>query len=200
MAVAGNCSWRDSILKLLPCHTWMNQFWSSDKWNFPSSQSSSKEAASFPRRNWPQSLRPTHTFRGGLIWQLLALLACSLHSCPYGSSTVVKLPLFKLMLKSWDWAVRIFHKLYLLNRKLFDWRRGAGYIPSSFCLSPVLAAVEDLSKAVEGSVRSLPTVFISEPEPDVSISLPLQAGVTAASTNYSCIQGTATWFSQSETI
>lgn len=91
--------------------------------------------------------------------------------------------------------MRIFHKLYLLNSKLLDWRRGVGYIPSSFCLSsvlPVLAVVKDLSKAVAGSVRSLPIVFINEPEFDVSITLPLQAGVTAASTNYSCIQGTAT--------
>lgn len=57
---------------------------------------------------------------------------------------------------------------------------------------PVLAVVKDLSKAVAGSVRSLPTVFINEPKFDVSTSLLLQAGVTAASDNYSCIQGTAT--------
>lgn len=96
------------------------------------------------------------------------------------------------MLKSWDLAVRIFPKLYLYSSKLLHWRRGAGYTPSSFCLSPVLAVVEDLSKAVAGSIRSLPTMFVKEPEFDVNISLPLQAGVTTASTNYSCIQGTAT--------
>lgn len=88
--------------------------------------------------------------------------------------------------------MRIFHKLYLLNSELLDWRRGAGYIPCTFCLSPVLAVIKDLSKAVVGSVRTMSTVLITEAELDVSISLPLQAGVTAASTNYRCIQGTAT--------
>lgn len=91
--------------------------------------------------------------------------------------------------------MRIFHKQYLLNSKLLDWRRGASYIPSSFCLSPELpvpAAIKGLSKAVAGGARSLHTAFIEEPELDGSFSLPLQAGVTAATTNYSCIQGTAT--------
>lgn len=81
------------------------------------------------------------------------------------------------------------------KQQIIRLEKGPGYIPSSFCLSPVLpvlAVVKDLSKAVAGSARSLPTAFINEPEFDVNISLPLQAGVTAASTNYSCIQGTAT--------
>lgn len=91
--------------------------------------------------------------------------------------------------------MRIFHKQYLLNSKLLDWRRGASYIPSSFCLSPVLpvpAAIKGLSKAVAGGARSLPTAITEELELDASFCLPLQAGVTAATTNYSCIQGTAT--------
>lgn len=54
----------------------------------------------------------------------------------------------------------------------------------------MLAVVEDLSKGVAGSVRSLPTVFINE-QFDVSISV-LASRCTAASTNYSCIRGTAT--------
>jgi len=45
---------------------------------------------------------------------------------------------------------------------------------------PVLAVIEDLSKAVAGSVRSLPTVFINEPELDVSIS--------ALASRYRCSQ------------
>ena len=118
----------------------------------------------------------------------LTLLPLRVKYC--GAASFVQVDAKKLRL-----SCEIFHKLYLLNSKLLDWRRGAGYIPSSFCLSPVLpvlAVVEDLSKAVAESVRSLATVFINEPEFDVSISQPLQAGVTAASTNYSCIQGTAT--------